>query len=201
MRTGPSQNKVIGEREAAACLEKGGVEILHAQITVLNLDKMRVEVAQDRFTVIVTEAPLVRARDFAARVFQLLSHTPIAQLGMNVGTVFRARDRQSWDAMGDALAPKAPWKRLLATESKEHPGGLLNLTMERSKRADGRRGFVRVTVAVADLDRLDTKVDYNDHYELEDGAAGAVATLESWDTTEKHAAEIVASIRELAHAV
>src|ERR1700734_3239094 len=73
---------IIGPREAETARQQvdtargAGIEVIHRQLSVLNLSALRVEVQLDRFSVLAREAPIVVARDFALKCFNLLSHTP-----------------------------------------------------------------------------------------------------------------------------
>lgn len=194
-------NDVIGAQDAEIAT-RDGVEILHSQITIINFAAFRLEVSTDRFSIRAIEEPSVLARDFAVKVFKLLSHTPVKQLGINRSVIFRARSRHDWDALGDKLAPKAPWGRLLQEDEEGRVGGLLNLTMERGKRADGRKGMVRVKVtALLPHENLDTQVDVNDHYDVSDRDEDARAEVavelleECWENSLAYADNIIDELR------
>src|SRR5689334_12341845 len=83
------ENGLIGAKEAEAARESG-VEVIHRQLVILNLStSLRLEAHLNRFTIVAKEAPVVVARDFALKCFRLLSHTPVAQMGLNFATIFR----------------------------------------------------------------------------------------------------------------
>lgn len=195
-------NGLIGDHEAAAAAEGRGVEIIHREAVVLEFQRMKLQVVPDRFSLEITEPPLVSAKDFVEKCFGLLSHTPIVQAGVNFETVFRARSRQDWDAFGDTLAPKAPWRELFG---EERTGGLSQLTMERGPRLDGVPGKTVVFVRVVEpRTNMDTSVLVNNHVEF--GAGGSAANLvqhlqDHFDSDERISAGIAASLQELVRAV
>ncbi len=199
-------NEIIGSKEAEIARQlPTGVEIIHGQLVILNLASVRLEVNPGRFMVVTREAPLVLARDFALKCFRILSHTPVSQTGLNFGTVFRPRSRQAWDAFGDALAPKEPWRALLGEVGKKRSGGLTNMRMEESARTDGYAGMRSIALSIVDRVSMDTQLDYNDHYELRgDGSPEKMKELleileDRWEVAEKDAKTITDSLRSLCH--
>jgi hypothetical protein len=156
---------IIGEAETEDAAKE--VEIIHRDVSILNFRNMKLVVDSSRFSLTVLEPPFEKAKDFITSVFKLLSHTPSTAIGMNREIVFRCKDVDAWHKFGDKLAPKEPWVALLSSnESDEHNGGLRTMTMERSKRADGNPGYVRVEVLAQETGRPDTSLKYNDHHDL-----------------------------------
>jgi hypothetical protein len=199
-------NGIIGIKEAETARETG-IEVIHRELVVLNLSSsLRLEVYVNRFMVLSREAPTVVARDFALKCFRLLSHTPVVQVGLNFGTVFRANSREAWDAFGDALAPKGPWKTFLGDDMTKRPGGLMAMHMQKTKRANEMSGVQNVQIGVPNIPNRETQVDFNDHYELVGATTSEKMELlikileECWDSAEKEAVAITTSLRELCRA-
>lgn len=195
---------LVGQKEAEQARD-GGISIIHPQVVQIRLSALMLEVTQSRFSIMATEAPLVTAKDFAIRAFDLLSHTPITHVGINFTTVFRARSRKDWDALGDTLAPKRPWEAMLGDMATERTGGLIGLVMQRSERPDDYRGSQNVKVEVVPPhSAMDTLVEFNDHYEIAatDARAGMLTELleTQWDRSEQTAARITDGLMELCRA-
>lgn len=195
------QEAEAAQKEAEALSEQNEVELIHKQLVILNFQRLRLQVTLDRFSIEATEPPLVVAKDFAQKCFGLLSHTPTQQVGINFITVFRARSRADWDALGDVLVPKTPWKLLLG--DGERTGGMRSLNVERNQRADGLDGKKVVSVEIVEpTANLETQISINDHYELGLARAPAVSEIlaNHWDESEKAALEMTDHLRSLCRA-
>lgn len=203
------KNQIIGEAEAEAARE-GALEVIHQEVSILNLAAMKLVVEPGRFVVTATEEPLVLAKDFAEGCFSLLSHTPTSALGLNFTTTFRLDNRAAWHRLGDILLPKEPWTELLKAGEKDkadtHLGGMRSVTAERSVRPDEHLGYIRVIVEAVEGAHFDTKVTVNDHFQFDPknptSAGDAVDLLNDvWDISGKRAKQITESIIELANGV
>jgi hypothetical protein len=78
-------NQLVGEKEAqgASAPPEQEVEVIHREVTILNLTKMKLVVDTKRFAVTALDEPFERAKDFAMGCFQILSHTPVTAVGLN----------------------------------------------------------------------------------------------------------------------
>lgn len=200
-----SDHGIVGEAEAKQAVQEQRLEVLHPQVTSLNLAWMNLLVTLERFAVTVTEEPLIRASDFSASCFGLLSHTPVRALGLNRTVVFKAPSEAAWHALGDAIGPKEPWAKFLegGEASGKRTGGLRVLLMERSLRPDNLTGYIRVKVEAVEGSPLHTLVEVNDHFQLATSiesvpADRAVEMIRGqWDASMSRATEIIASVRSL----
>lgn len=196
-----AQAGLIGDAELAAADEGNGIELMHREAVIITLQRLRLTVLPERFMIESVEPPLVGVKDFAEKCFGLLSHTPIKQIGLNFETVFRARTREDWDALGDALAPKQPWQALLGDERS---GGLVQQTMERGKRFDALQGKITVVVkALEPREKMDTSVMVNNHVDLPENSTGdtLVQHLQAyWDTDHARSEQITNALQELTRA-
>src|SRR5882762_5070374 len=99
-------------------------------------------------------------RDLIVGTFNLLQHTPLHKLGINIDMHFRMDSEASWHAFGHRLAPKDLWQDTL-----KNPG-MRSLTME-GQRPDAFRGYIRVQVEPSIKIHPGVYVRVNDHYEIE----------------------------------
>lgn len=189
------KHKIIGEKETEVATD--GVEVIHPEVSILNLINMKLVVDTSRFSLTVLEEPFVRGRDFVVSCFSLLPHSPVTAVGINREIVFRAQSVEAWHKLGDALAPKEPWMVLLGDgNKKQRTGGMRSIVMERSLRTDEKKGYVRVTVEALETGRNETKINYNDHYVLatknKSSSADAAVELinQSWDQCMEKSAEV-----------
>lgn len=200
-------NGLIGQKEAEDARE-GGIEVIHPEVTSIALANMKLQVDPYRFVIQSIEEPIVRAKDFAVGCFQLLSHTPTGAVGLNYAQTFRVKNMGAWHRFGDKLAPKEPWGALYSDASTEaHPGGLRTMVMELGPRADGRSGFIRVTVEALETGAPDTKITVNDHYDISQQSKPADASVavklieECWENSMRRAKAIVQSLMDVSDAV
>lgn len=194
-------HKIIGEKETDAATD--GVEVVHRDVTILNLTNMKLTVDASRFTLVVLQEPFEKAKDFVVSCFSLLGQTPVTALGINRDMVIHCSDKEAWHKFGDYLAPKQPWSTLLGkNEMKERNGGLRTMIMERTRRFDKRPGYIRVSLEALEHSQSDARINYNDHYDLSDkgrqvSADSAVKILEAnWDECAKRSAEVFESLEE-----
>ncbi len=182
--------KLISEKTADAA----EVEVLHRDVTVFAVDWLNVQVIPERFIAVATQAPYELLRDFVTGTFEILNHTPVRLLGLNLDRHFKMASKEAWDGLGKRLAPPEPW------ESALDGPGLASLTML-GQRSDEQEGAVRVKVEPSAKVEFGVHVQVNDHYVLaSDGeevpANVAVSVIrEQWDSflerSDKIATEIV----------
>lgn len=198
------QYKVIGEAESEKAENATEVEVIHPELSILNLRNMKLIVDPNRFSLTVLEAPFERGFDFAVAVFKLLEHTPVTAIGLNREVIFRCQSVDAWHSLGDALAPKQPWNLFLGN-SVENPrnGGLRSITMERGPKPDRLPGYTRVEVTAQNSPR-DTKLSSNDHYDLKQEnrpvpATAAIRCLkDNWADAMEEANSVFKSLVKLA---
>lgn len=178
------------EREAAE------VEIIHPDVVKFRLDWLNLTVTRENFSAeTVQDSYFEPLKQLVQGTFSLLSHTPIAMMGLNQSAHARSKSTESWHALGHKLAPKDVWADLL-----EEPG-MDTLTIK-AKRPDEFRGFIRVTVEPSK--RLDPGVfvRVNDHYEIEDketahGCQEILRVLETeWSASVDRSKKIISTIVE-----
>ena len=151
-----------------------GTKIVHPQIAIFEADWLNLHVQPESFQINTTQAPYIRLRDLAVRVFrENLPHTPLRILGINRDIHFSVRSLDERDRLGRLLAPVEPWGdwgQELEPDGKH--GGMASLTM-RQVNPEGRPpgGQINVTVEPSNRigqDRPGVYVQVNDHYTIED---------------------------------
>mgnify|MGYP006889937715 CR=1 FL=1 len=126
-------------------------------------------------------------------------------LGLNRSVIVRLPSEAAWRQLGDLLGPKEPWAALLGDrDSSERTGGMRSITMERSKRPDGSKGYIRVTVESLTTGFPEIKVNINDHYVLSkedgdaDGARACKVIDENWERSSKRTEQILKALLDKA---
>jgi hypothetical protein len=148
--------------------EEAVVEIVHRDVASFRLDWVAVDVGPDRFSAKIRSAAFrISLRDLVAGTFSTLRHTPTRQLGINLTKRFRFPTDADWHNFGHYLAPKSPWKGLLA-----QPG--MRAIHVQGTRPDHAPGHVLVT-AEPNVPSL-VSIRVNDHYEAPQGVESESAT-------------------------
>jgi hypothetical protein len=116
-----------------------------------------------------------------------LEHTPITAMGLNRQMHFKLPDAESWHFIGDTLAPKERWKKLLSGHI-----GLLALTIE-GRREKSASKYIRVNLQPSQKVTNGIYVDYNEHFEPagEKQLPVLMENLEQlWDSGQQHAIDL-----------
>jgi hypothetical protein len=139
--------------------EKAKIEIIHSDITIFNLEWLKIEVTRERVNIATEQEPYFEALvDFVIGAFRILKHTPISKMGINSTLHYSVKSIDAWHKIGHRLAPKEPWKGIL------NKPGMLRVEME-DERLSGPKGFTRVRVEPSRLIDPGIFVNVNDHFE------------------------------------
>ncbi len=175
--------KLLGQKEG----DSAKIEIVHPDITIFNLDWLRLEVGRDRLVAMSRFDQYNEViKDLIIGAFTILSHTPLKMLGINYTFISDVKDEAVWHAIGDKLAPKDIWRKFM-----EKPG-LRSLTLEDIwSDKEGYKNKVSITVGPG-KEKLSFRTHINDHYELKDidenslNSVGIVNILkDEWSNSQK----------------
>lgn len=156
--------------------EASEVQVIHAQFSTFQIESLglSLRVEPQRFQLQSTEAPYVALLDFVVRTFkELLPHTPLVELGINLEVHFDVGSHKARDDIGEQLAPKkawGDWASSLTTGSDPHRNGMTSLTMQEWKDDDRPRGFIRAKIEPSNypgLSQTGIFMQINDHFEVQ----------------------------------
>lgn len=185
-------------------ITENGFELIYREIARFRLSWMVFHGDRDKISIQNVEEPFIRARDLAVSIFSSLPHTPIRKVGMNRRVEFKMNSIEAWHAFGDVLAPKRDWAFFLPGDEKSRTGGMLTLTMRRTKRPDDEAGHINVVVTSDGLPQGHCAIDINDHYDVASGsdavpASDAIKILEQrWDESQERSASIISELMAIA---
>ena len=184
-------------------------KIVHPEIAIFEADWLNLHVQPESFKINTPQAPYVRLRDLAVRIFrEHLLHTPLNAMGINREVHFSVRSFDERDRLGRLLAPVEPWgdwgQKL---EPDGRHVGMTSLTM-RQVNPEGRPpgGQINVTVEPSNRigqGRLGVYARVNDHYTIENvesqmGTSNIVELLEeNFDESLRRADQIIDHIMSL----
>lgn len=148
---------LVGDAEYVAA----EIEVIMTELSLFKMKWLRCQVTQQDFTVSTAEPDeFERVRDVAVSVLRILHHTPIRLMGVNRHCHFEVGSVGEWHAIGDALAPKAPWEDVLRLP------GMKSITIW-GVRPDKHSGRIQVKVEPSNsVLPFGIFLSYNDHYEL-----------------------------------
>ena len=173
--------ELLGKKEGASAK----VEIIHSDITVFNLDWLRLEVTRNRLVATTKDDRYHEIlRDLMIGTFTVLSHTPLKMVGINTTFDYWLTDEKVWHGIGDKLAPKDIWNKVMDSP------GLRSLVVEsKSIVKDNYKNMVKISVSPTNI-KLGLRVYINDHYELVDlkdnflGSSGIINLFKNeWDNS------------------
>lgn len=153
--------------------DKAEIEIVHRHITKFRADWLNIQVEDERFQAITTEAPYIRLHDLIVRTFRdFLSHTPLTKLGINREIHFNVGSQEARDQIGHRLAPPkvwGDWAPMITAGKGERQGGMVSLTMLQPEVDDRPKGYIKAKVepSVRIKGLSGVYVEVNDHYEIE----------------------------------
>lgn len=162
--------------------------LVSAELTSLQFPDLAVEVLRERLTVFTTPSaptPLI-ARDAAVGILQLLPHTPVRAVGINLSQHLALPDGAWLELQQRYAAPDA------FAEMLEAPG-LRSLTVQ-GRRTDGLDGSVRLTIEPSMELTGGVWCLMNSHIELPPGPEASTAA-EAAAVLEEHAEQALASAR------
>jgi hypothetical protein len=161
-----------------------------------SLEWLALQVTREQCALTTTQEPYyVVMRDLIVGTFNLLQHTPLHKLGINIDMHFRMDAEASWHAFGHRLAPKDLWKDTLTNP------GMRSLTIE-GQRPDAFRGYIRVQVEPSLKIHPGVSCRVNDHYEIEtlQPGTGSDAMLDifqrAWGASLTRSNHIIATLLE-----
>ena len=173
--------------------QSADVKLIAPQLAAFKAGGILVEVLQERFMAQADEPQdQVRLRDLVVGVFAVLGETPITRLGLNWTYIFRLEDEKRWHAVGDLLAPKDVWSKLL----RGRPG-LRTMTIQGGL-SEGLRGQLNVKVEPTTQPSVRVEINNDILGPDRDGAVTADSFVElirkHWDEARKESARIAIEV-------
>ncbi|MBU1170505.1 MAG: hypothetical protein KKD44_13160 [Proteobacteria bacterium] len=146
------------------------IDIVHPDLSKFYFDWLAIEVIPSKFTARTNDpskySPL---RDLVVSIFNILEHTPINQLGLNLIMNFSISSEDDWHRIGDTLAPKEIWnaslQNILSLTSLNHRVGLKSLSIT-TKRNDDYDGDINISIGPSAVEKFSVNYSVNNHIEL-----------------------------------
>jgi hypothetical protein len=182
---------VVSQNEAD---QEAELEITTQQASVFSITLGRVQVTGQQFVITGRNPALFKMlNDFVIKTFDILTHTPVHAMGINLEQKWLSNDEQWHRDFGDRIAPKHKW------DFMKDPG-VRDIVMEDQDRPDGRTGYIQARIRALRQKPLAILISVNDHYEIPDyktsmGASPMLDILRtSWDTSIQRSESIIHNI-------
>jgi hypothetical protein len=162
------QNGLIGKDDADSVREgrQGKSLLVSHQVATFETKWFALQVLENRFSLTSKDALSPAFKDLAVSIFQLVPHTPVTAVGLNVLGHYKLASEDNYHRVGDALAPKDIWKALYPDEIP----GLADLTVriQRGSRGEPLRTKDEKRIAVQPSNKIKFGVflSYNDHHDV-----------------------------------
>src|SRR5687768_10210575 len=119
-------------------IQEAEIKIVSQQVSSFTTNQFEFFVSDDAFQIATNHPPAYELlRDLVLGTFKILSHTPIRLMGLNRQVHVDAGPEDRWNDIGNRLAPKRYWERVLQSP------GTRSITIE-GVRPDNYSGYVRV---------------------------------------------------------
>ena len=188
--------------------DNADLQIANPWGTAFTADWLNLRVETERFSIETSQAPHIRIRDLAVRIFkEHLFHTPLKAFGINRDIHFQVKNLAERDRIGRKLAPVKPWGawgQKLGSDGRQ--GGMTSLTMTQIN-PEGRPTGGQINVRVEPSRRVGGEqkgvyVSVNDHYVINDTDAGTSEYLmglleNNFEVSLRHSDDIVEHIMSL----
>jgi hypothetical protein len=149
-------------------------ELITAELAILPVADLRVEVHLNRLQITGPAASATRMHELAQGTLERLEHVPVTALGMNRHTHFQAPDEATWHAVGHTLVPKAVWKNFLDDPRTK------SVTVQ-GKRAASTATMVFITVEPSSRVQPGVHINVNEHHDVEPHLASvALEHMAEW---------------------
>lgn len=170
-------------------LDMANVEFVNHDLSKFSLAWLSFEVIRNKLVAsTIDPSKFEPLRDLIISVFDILDHTPIKNMGMNLNVDYAIEKEEVWHKIGDILAPKEVWKKTL-------PEGRIGLTRisVQTERNDDLKGLINVTLSPIEMKNYGVRVNINNHINIEEDEQGLTPSnilSEYWDNTIENSLEI-----------
>lgn len=153
-----SANGLVPSEEA----ENAEISVIHKEVAAFSIGSMQIQVSGSRFaitTVESTQGPMLK--DLALGTLEILEHTPLDAIGLNLDMEFNLPSKEVWHALGHRLVPKDDWKPILTEPGLQH-------LIVVGKRPECRADQIQIQVHPSSTKQLPwcVSIRCNQHYRL-----------------------------------
>lgn len=172
------KNNIMPAEEVGFALSEQNSPIISSAITVFQTNQLNIKIDTKRFQVSATKEPLVTIKDFILKTFEGLSNYTIKAYGYNYSAHYQIENFHEFHRIGDLLAPKIYWEKLLGDDiaGDEREGGLATIQMQKQKKQ--KNGNISIILQSSTMFKPGFYMACNDHNVLSEDEANAENLLE-----------------------
>ena len=153
-----AKHNILSKEEAKTAKDAASI-LVSPEVTQIILPSLSLIVMRDKLTAQAQNLNYEILKDLIIGTLELLIHTPIAHVGINLEAHYQLASEQIWHKFGDLLAPKEIWEGIT-----KNPGmGGLKI---QSERGDDYQGSVNIRVAPSYRIHPGVYIHLNDHFDL-----------------------------------
>ena len=155
--------------------------IITPQLTVFKTSQLTIKIEQKKFCVIANKEPLISLKDFILKTFEKLSSFIIIAYGFNYSAHYGLESPEIFQMVGDRLAPKQYWKRLLKNdiEGVNRKSGLNSILMKYEK--ENNEGYILTTLQPSGFIKNGVYINSNNHFAIAVSDTAAEIVMEKLD--------------------
>lgn len=150
--------------------------IVTPQLTAFRTSQFSIKIEQKRFQVVCEKEPFIVIKDFIVKTFEKLGGYTINAYGFNYSAHYAVDSLETYQKIGDNLAPKKYWESLLGDEitGTERKSGLTAIQMQKNK--EEKKGQISLILQPSIILKPGVFISCNDHtnIDIEDSNAEQV---------------------------
>lgn len=174
-----SRNLIISPEEVDFAKSQTALSplIVSPQLTAFKTSQFSIKIEQKRLQVVCEKEPFIVIKDFVLKAFEKLGGFTISAYGFNYSAHYAIDTLETFQKIGDNLAPKKYWESLLGDEvtGTERKSGLAAIQMQKTK--EEKRGQISLILQPSILIKTGVFMSCNDHtnVDIEDSNAEQVS--------------------------
>jgi len=184
---------VISQSEAD---NESDLKVATPQVSSFSLTWANLQVTTGQFVISCKNPSLfTMLQDLVLSTFDILAHTPISAMGINLEQKWLSADEAEHQRFGDNMVPKEKWEFMTKP-------GLRDIVMEEHQRPDEYSGYIQARIQGLREAQNSVLISINDHYFIPkyETSLGAEPILEilraNWKTSNERSETIIQKIVE-----
>lgn len=169
--------------------------IVTPQLTAFKTSQFSIKIEQKRFQVICEKEPFILIKDFVVKTFEKLGGYTLNAYGFNYSAHYAVDTLETYQRIGDNLAPKQYWSSLLGDEIEgtERKSGLTAIQMQKNK--EDKKGQISLILQPSILLKPGVFMSCNDHSNIDMENSNAEQVIEQINRAFDESVEFMSKIQ------
>ena len=169
------RNGIISQEDVDLARDENSVFpiVVTSQLTLFKTSQFTIKIEQNKFSVISETESFSLIRDFVVNTFAVLGGYTIKAFGFNYSAHYNVGDMDTYQMIGDNLAPKKYWVSFLEDEVTgiDRKSGLADIQMIKYK--EDNIGYIKIQLQPSNFIRPGVFITCNDHYQIDEKDSNA----------------------------